>query len=204
MESSRFAGGAQSIAGGKPGACRSLRACIQHLRLRSIAAGGDAALNRRTLFVIIPCLDQDIGNQLTSRDVLPPELKGVLESLPALRRYVPVEAPGSLTVVKTRPGPADNQFFGVLRHHCLIELAQVLLPPIHAIRRPTLDPGIKPIESIAMLARQIFIDQQGWMLPFVDGRLYPGPVRMPPGGKNEDYRTPVIGEIGLMAWGVRG
>jgi hypothetical protein len=167
MESSRFPGRAPAVVS-QTWVVPSLRGCVQCLRLGSLPAGGEAALDGRTLFVIVPGFDQDEGNRLTGRNVLPPEIERVLERLAALGGYVPVQAPAGLAIVKTGPGPSDDELVRVFRHHCLVELAQVLLSPVRAIRRPSFDPGIETIYRLCVLAGQVFTDQQWRMLPFAD------------------------------------
>src|SRR6202021_455807 len=70
---------------------------------RGRVAVGQAALNRRALFVIVPGGDQQEGHGMLG-GVLAGQFRGVGKSLAAALRDVPVQAPGSFAVVKARPG----------------------------------------------------------------------------------------------------
>ena len=84
----------------------------------------------------------DERDRVAGRKLLAPEIESVAKRLAATSCHMAVEAPWRFAVVESSPRASDDDFVRIFVLHCLVVIAQVLVTPIAAIRRPTLRPGL--------------------------------------------------------------
>lgn len=154
-----------SALGGSLSGPQRIRAGILRARGRGgCGARGKSRFDRRTLFVIIPCLNQDERNWLIRWKDSAPEIESLLICFSATRCNLTIQAPRRLTVVELCPSAANDYFVRILVAHGLVKAGEGILSPIAPIRRPTLrtniEPRIKPVKSIRIRTGRRFINEQ--------------------------------------------
>src|SRR5580704_2556193 len=102
------------------------------------------ALDSRAFFVIVPRSDYQKWNWIIGGIRFARNLHRVRQRFAAALRDVSAQAPGRLPVVETRPCRTDRNLLRILRLHCLIEIAEIVLAPMTSVGCPTLFPGIDP------------------------------------------------------------
>src|ERR1700722_14802422 len=134
--------------------CENLGCGWRSGRRRSARSGGSfdilaafceiQAFDRRTLFVVVPGLDQYKGEGMRRVKIAIVEVKSVLESLAAAGRHVTIQAPFRRGIIETRPRGADSDLVWMLVAHVLVEIVQIPLAPITSVWRPSLLSGLNP------------------------------------------------------------
>src|SRR5580765_1981399 len=132
---------------------RSVRTCS---RLGVLAALGKAqALDRSTLFEVIPGFDHDERKRISGVEVPVVEVQSVFERLAAPRLHVAIQAPLGGGIVKAGPSRTDGDLVGMLVAHVLVKVVQVLFSPIAAVRSPSLLSGLHPRVQAPKVCRKL-------------------------------------------------
>src|SRR6201987_2154801 len=88
--------------------------CCCWQRLVFISAIGDATLDCRALFVVVPSLDHNKWRMLVGRKFLFAGIEGIRKGLAAAGGDVPIQPPRCFAVVEGGPCTADDELVGIL------------------------------------------------------------------------------------------
>src|SRR5579863_1600652 len=148
------------------------------------ATGRGRAFYGSAFFVVIPGFDHEKRGRIGAVVVVPVDAHRRVESFPTRTLNKAIESPLRGGIVEARPSAPDRDLVGMLVLHRVVEVLEILLAPVAAVRRPTagtgLHPGIRSIEIIGKLGgRFVFVDQQGWPVPTAAVRTNFVPVDVP-------------------------
>src|SRR5664279_2543347 len=94
--------------------------CRQGLLFGSRSTTRNAVLDRSSLFVIVPGLDDHKRWRIISGKDFTPKIERVCKGLAAPCGNMAIEPPRGFTVIKSRPRPTDYDLVGILCKHRLI------------------------------------------------------------------------------------
>src|ERR1700691_1225733 len=154
-------------------------------------------LDRGPFFIIVPRFDQKKRKWRGAVVVAVVEMQCFVQRLTTPPLHVTIEPPFRSGVVEARPCSSDCDFVRVFVPHDLVEVLQILLSPVAAIRsestRSGMDPRVGSGKVIGDTCRRfIFVDQQRRCRPVATMLANSIPVDMPVFGENEDPRSTLV------------
>lgn len=120
-------------------------------------------LDGGSFLVIVPSFDHEKRDRIRAVVVAMVEIQSLVEGLAASIIYVAIESPLGRGVVEAGPHASDHDFVGMLVLHRAVEVVEIALTPVAAVRGPSpltgLHPGIRAGKVIAKLRRRlVFVD----------------------------------------------